>query len=396
MRRVSHNLMIVTPNEKRCFEMTKMRVLMVTPSFYPIEGGTEKMVQNLSIELKKIGVHVDILTFNMDQKWNPKWRKKIEKIDGITIFKVPALNLLPRVPSPRINFNVNLIPGRFTRLMKDYDIIHFHEVEFSFPFFSYFVKKPKILHLHGIRPDYFKRYHLARFILKNVADIYLSLTKKMKNELIELGIPKDRIICFPNSVDSKIFQPKEKRTDNTILYVGRIVPRKCLHILLKSLKDIKNPIDLEIIGPPGWNQDYNQTVLELVDSGNRRGKHKIRYLGRVDFPTLMTSYQKASIFVSSSSFEPFGVALLEAMSCETPVISTCTGGAAEVIKNGENGMLVPLNDPIKLAEAINYLLDNKNIRTKLGKAGRKTVTENYSIEVLVKTLCKLYEKLVCD
>jgi glycosyltransferase involved in cell wall biosynthesis len=376
--------------------MAKMRVLMVTPSFYPIEGGTEKMVLNLSRELKKIGVHVDILTFNMDQKWNPKWRKKIEKVDGITVFKIPALNWLPIVHSPRINFDVNLIPGRFTRLMKDYDIIHFHEVEFSFPLFSYFVKKPKILHLHGIRLDYFKRYHLARFILKTAADVYLSLTKQMKNELIELGISKDKIVCFPNSVDSKIFQPKEKGTNNTILYVGRIVPRKCLHVLLKSLKDIKNPVNLEIIGPAGWNQDYNQKMLKLIESENRRGKHKIRYLGRVDYPTLITSYQKATIFVSSSSFEPFGVALLEAMSCETPVVSTCTVGAVEVIKNGENGLLVPLNNPIKLAEAIDYLLDNKDIRTKIGKAGRKTVTENYSIEVLVKTLCKLYEKLVCN
>jgi len=373
--------------------MAKMRVLMVTPSFYPIEGGTEKMVLNLSRELKKIGVHVDVLTFNMDQKWDPKWRKKIEKIDGITVFKIPALNWLPIVHSPRINFDVNLIPGRFTRLMKDYDIIHFHEVEFSFPLFSYFVKKPKILHLHGIRLDYFKRYHLARVILKNAADVYLSLTKQMKNELIELGIPKDKIVCFPNSVDSKIFQPKEKGTDNTILYVGRIVPRKCLHVLLQSLKDIKNPVNLEIIGPAGWNQNYNQKMLKLIESVNRRGNHKIRYLGRVDYPTLMASYQKATIFVSSSSFEPFGVALLEAMSCETPVVSTCTGGAVEVIKNGENGILVPLNNPIKLAEAIDYLLDNKNIRTKIGKAGRKTVTKNYSIEVLVKRLCKLYEKL---
>ena len=58
-----------------------MRVLMVTPSFYPVKGGTETMVRNLSIELNKVGVHVDVMTFNMDRKWNPKWRKKIENLD---------------------------------------------------------------------------------------------------------------------------------------------------------------------------------------------------------------------------------------------------------------------------------------------------------------------------
>ena len=374
--------------------MSKMRVLMVTPSFYPIEGGTETMVRNLSIELNKVGVHVDIMTFNMDRKWNPKWRKKIEKLDGITVFKVPALNWLPIKHSPRITFGINLIPGRFTHLMKEYDIIHFHEVEFSFPFFSFFVKKPKILHLHGIRFDYFKRYHLSRFILKTAADLYLSLSKQMKNELITLGIPKDKIVCFPNAVDSKIFQPKEKKMDNTIRYVGRIAPRKGLHVLLKSLNYIKNSVDLEIIGPPGWNQDYYQNILRLIEIENRRGKHKIRYLGRVDQTSLIEGYQKASIFVLPSLFEPFAVVLLEAMACETPVISTYTGGTPEIIKNGENGILVPVNNPNKLAEAINYLLENKDVRIKFGKAGRKWVTENLSIEVSIKKLCKIYETML--
>jgi glycosyltransferase involved in cell wall biosynthesis len=62
--------------------MRKMRVLMVTPGYYPIRGGTETVVRNLSIELSKIGVDIDIMTFNMDQKWHPKWKGKMEKLDG--------------------------------------------------------------------------------------------------------------------------------------------------------------------------------------------------------------------------------------------------------------------------------------------------------------------------
>jgi len=368
---------------------------MVTPSFYPIEGGTETMVRNLSIELNKVGVHVDILTFNMDRKWNPKWRKKIEKIDGITVFKIPALNWLPIVHSPRITSKLNLIPGRFTHLMKEYDIIHFHEAEFTFPFFSRFVKKPKILHLHGIRFDYFKRYHFSRFLLKTAADLYISLTKQMKNELIALGIPKDKIELLPNGVDTQIFQPKEKKIDNTLLYVGRIAPGKGLHVLLKSLKYIKTPVELEIIGPSGWDLDYYQNMLRLIEIENRRGKHKIRYLGCVkpNQTSLIERYQKASIFVLPSFYEAFGVVLLEAMACETPVVSTQTGGTTEIVINCINGMLVPVNHHIKLAEAINYLLENKDVRIKFGKTGRKTVKDNFSIEIVVKKLCRIYEKI---
>jgi glycosyltransferase involved in cell wall biosynthesis len=366
---------------------------MVTPGFYPVTGGTETMVLNFSKELNKAGVQVDVLTFNMDRKWSPKWRKEIEKIDGITVFKVPAIDWLPIAHSPRINFGINLIPGRCTYLMKDYDVIHFHEAEFSFPLFSYFVKKPKILHLHGINFDYFKRYHFSRFLLKTAADVYISLTKYMTDRLIALSIPKDKIVHLPNAVYSKIFQPKGERTNNTILFVGRIAPQKGLHILLKSLDYIRKPVDLEIIGPASWNKDYYQNILRLIEIENRKGTHKVRYLGYVDQTNLIKKYQKATIFVSSSYFEPFGVVLLEAMACGTPVVSTSTEGALEVIEDGENGIMVPVNNPIKLAKAIDYLLDNKDVRTKIGISGRKTVAENFSMAVIVEKLCTIYERI---
>lgn len=365
---------------------------MVTPGYYPIKGGTETMVQSLSTELNKVGICTDVMTFNMDRKWKPRWKGKKEKIEGITVFKIPGFNWLPIEHSPRITLGVNLIPGRFTHILKRYDIIHFHE-EFSFPLFSYFIKKPKILHLHGIGFDYFKRYHLSRFILNHIANLYLSITKQMKKELIRLGIPKNKIIYLPNAVDTRIFYPKEK-LDDIILYVGRITPDKGLHVLLRSLSYVKTPVHLEIIGPFDGNSDYCHTILSLIETENRKGEHKIRYLGSINHAKLIESYQKASIFVLPSLFEPFGIVILEAMSCETPVVSTYAGGIPEVVKNGENGILVPVNSPLKLAEAIEYLLRDKDTRIKFGKAGRKWVIKNFSIEVIAKRLSNIYEKIV--
>jgi glycosyltransferase involved in cell wall biosynthesis len=373
--------------------MYEMRVLMATPSFYPIEGGTERIVQNLSIELNKSGVHVDVMTFNMDRKWNPKWHGKIEKIQGVTIFKVPALNWLPITHSPRVTLGINLIPGKFKHLMKEYDIIHFHEAEFSFPFFSHFVKKPKILHLHGLRFGYYERYRLSNIILKTAADLYLSISKQIQRELAILGIPRNRIVYFPNAVNTKVFYPGEK-LDDTILYVGRITPDKGLHILLRSLSYVKRPVRLVIIGPPDWSSEYCRNIFQLIKSENSKGKHKVEYLGRVDQTELIQWYQRASIFVLPSFYEPFAVAILEAMSCGTPVISTYAGGIPEVVKNGETGILVPTNNPFKLAEAIDYLLDNIDVRIKIGQAARRRVAENFALEVLVKKLREIYEKVV--
>jgi glycosyltransferase involved in cell wall biosynthesis len=374
--------------------MRMMKVLMVTPSFYPSTGGTETMVQNLSKELKKVGLDIDILTFNMDEKWCPKWNGKIEKVDGLKVIKIPALNWLPFVHSPRINFRVDLIPGLFTSLMKEYDIIHFHEAEFSFPLFSFFVKKPKILHLHELRFDYFKRYHFSRFMLKHSSNLCFALTKQMKKELMLLGLPENKIVHFPNSVDSDVFHPNGKRQANTLLYVGRLVPQKGLHVLISSLKYVNMPVTLQIIGPQGWNQKYNDEIMALIENENQKRYHKIQYLGTVDHNQLIESYQKASIFVSSSNFEPFGVVILEAMACAAPVISTCTDGAVEFIENGQNGILVPINDHKQMSQAINSLLENESLRNKLGIAGRKTVVEKYSIMGSIQKLCNIYKKML--
>jgi glycosyltransferase involved in cell wall biosynthesis len=371
-----------------------MRALMVPPAFYPIKGGTETMVRNFAIALNKIGVRTDVMTFNQDQKFKPKWKTKIEIIDGLTVFKIPGMNLLPGGRTSRITSGVHLIPGRFTHLLKQYDIIHFHEQEFSFPFFSYLVRKPKILHFHNLYSEYFKRYHLSRMILKNVADIYISLTREMKTELIELGIQETKIMHLPNAVDINSFLPQGEKEENLLLYVGRIFYKKAVHILLTSLRYIKTPVRLIIIGPMEPS-NYSQYLLKLIEKQNQETKHEIKYLGALPpGENLIKWYQKATMLVTPSFYEAFGVVLLEAMACETPVVASNVGGIPEIVQNHENGLLVPPNDPLKLAEAIQYLLDNKDIRTRMGREGRKRVTKIFSLEANVKKLYIIYQNLI--
>jgi len=370
-----------------------MRILMVTPAFYPVKGGTETIVQSLTTELNRAGTHADVMTFNMDRKWNPKWRGKTEKINDFTVFRIPALNWFPFEHSERIMLDVNLIPGRFTHIMKGYDIVHFHEIEYSFPLFSFLVKKPKIFHVHGIDPDFQRRYRIPQLILKSTADYYISLTRRMKEELVGLGIPRNRVIHLPNGVDTKIFHPNGEKTENLILFVGRIEYIKGLHILLKSLRLLEKPINLVIIGPADWSLDYYKSVQSLIESENSRGKHKITYLGPQDRANIVGWYQKASILVLPSLWEAFPVVILEALSCGTPVVATNVGGIPEAVRNHRNGILVPPNNYQKLAEALGYLLENKDLRDRLGQEGRRSVINDFSLEVITQKLCHIYEKI---
>jgi len=366
---------------------------MVTPSYYPIKGGTETVVQNLSVDLNRMGVQVDVMTFNMDRKWNPKWRGKTEKIDGITVFKIPALNWMPIEHSPRITLGVNLIPGRFTNLLKQYDVIHFHEADFSFPLFSFLVRKPKIFHLHGFSIDFYKRYFLSRLMFKHVADVYISISHLMVKKLVELGIPQNKIRYLPNGVDIKLFHPIKNKDNNLVLFVGRITFDKGLHVLLKSLTYLEKPIHLVIIGPSDWDVEYFHEMLKQIADENKKGPHKITYLGAQDHMNTVKWYQRAAIFVLPSFGEAFPVVNLEALSCETPVVATDVGGIREVISEGENGILVPPNDAVRLAEAIQYLLDNKDIRIKFGREGRKWVAKNFSSKAVTEKLCRIYKEI---
>jgi glycosyltransferase involved in cell wall biosynthesis len=349
---------------------------MVTPTYYPIKGGMETMINSLSTRLNQKEIHTDIMTFNM--------------IDGITVFKIPGLNWLPIQHSPRITMQVNIIPGRYLNLVEKYDIVHFHGVEFSFPLFSIFVRKPKILHSHGINTDYFKRYRLSRYMLRNVADLYISITRRMKQDFIELGIPPQNVTYLPNGVDTQTFHPEGNKIPNLILFVGRIAPAKGLHVLLRSLDYLIAAVHLVVIGPMCCSDQYKQNILELIKDQNRRHKHEITYLGPQEISEIVKWYQMASVFVSPSLLEAFGLANLEALACETPVIATTVGGIPEVVRNGENGILVPPDNTIKLAEAIQYLLDNEDLIVRLGQNGRQWAIDNFSMEVIVNKTINIY------
>jgi len=369
--------------------------MMVTPCYYPIKGGTETVVRNLSISLNRKSVHTDVMTFNMDQRWNPRWQGRTETIDGITIFRIPALNWYPFTHSNRVTLGINLVPSRFTNILKHYDIVHFHEFDLSFPLSSSLIRKPKIIHCHGVDTQFFRRYHLSRMLLKHLAGLYISISRQMTEDLLTLGIHRNKIVYLPNGVDTSLYTPRGQKEDNLLLFVGRLTANKGLHVLVKSLGHLEKSVRLAIIGPASWDREYYLDVLESIEKETQKGKHEIIYLGAMDQPDIIEWYQKASLFVLPSFAEAFPVTILEALSCETPIIASSVGGIPEVVKDYENGILTPPNDPVALAHAIQYLLDNKEVRTRFGREGRKHVIKYYSLEASVIKLCEIYEQFNC-
>ena len=103
----------------------------------------------------------------------------------------------------------------------------------------------------------------------------------------------------------------------------------------------------------------------------------------------------SDLFILPSFSEGFGVVNIEAMSCETPVISSQAGGIPEVVRNNETGILLPVEDnPTPLANAIIQLLEDEPRRKQMGKAGRQHVKNKFSPESQVPRYVDLYYRLI--
>jgi len=385
-----------------------MKILMISPTFYPVIGGTENVIKNLTKVLVNKGMYVDILTFNKDKSGKCLWRIESKKMGITTLIKLPCCKLFGEklnVFNPfSIIFNAHYITKPcFLKILVDYDILHFHDdVDLTFPLFAYSIRKPKILHCHTIANtrEYYMKIPTRKYILKKVAQIYLSYSISDIKSLIKLGIPEDRIRYLPNGVDTEKFKPsRNDKSDNVILYVGRLVEWKGLHILIKSLSYIKKSVKLVIIGP-NYNDDYFKKVSVLMNE--KAGKiHKIMYLGPVSEQSLIKWYQKASILVSPllPPVLSFPTVALEALSCETPVVASKLSKLNEksmpaYVQNYKNGILVKPNDPVALANAIQYLLENPDLRKRLGRNGRKHVIKYFSWDAVSNRLTKIYNELL--
>jgi len=194
----------------------------------------------------------------------------------------------------------------------------------------------------------------------------------------------------PLGVDPKIFMPLPFRSSPDtfeILCVGRLVPSKGQYILIAAIRRlVKSRPNLR---------------LRLVGDGPEREglRHAIAASGLGQYVTLEGSvnqdhirdfYRRADIFVLPSFAEGIPVVLMEAMAMEVPCISTFVAGIPELIRNDIDGILVPPSDDLELAAGIQRLIDDSELRRRLGAAGRRRVIEKYDLDRNVAHLTEIF------
>ncbi len=247
------------------------------------------------------------------------------------------------------------------------------------------------------------------------------ITQTIQNAFPQVA---DRCESIYNGVDDRHFTPplpsSKPDKGRRLLFVGRVSPEKGIHTLLKAFQLVAETmpdLQLEIAGAPGdapfeyivlVSKDPQVNALKKFYHGfNRRGKYytelqglippqlanRIHFTGYVAHNDLVRHYQSADVLVNPSLSESFGMSLIEAMSCNMPVIASRVGGMKEIVIPEKTGLFVDPDDPQMLAQAIVKIFSDENRLLEMGRAGKQRVSECYTWDQVTQTLWQQYQQL---
>lgn len=372
-----------------------MKVIQIYKDFYPpVVGGIEGHINLLSKGLKEKGIEVHVLVSNK----KPKLENKT--IDGIKVIKAPEFG---RWASAPLNFT---FPQILRKMALKSDLLHFHlpnpTAEISYLLCG--IDKPVIATYHSdiIRQARLKHMYspFQRIFLDKTDGIIATSPRyvetsdvlnnyKYKCHIIPLGINLNR---FKYDDPERISRIKNQYGDRILLFVGRFRYYKGLHVLIDAMQYVENTT-LLIIGD-------GELKPELIKRARRKNlKSKIHFLGELSDDEVNLYLKTCNIFVLPSILrsEAFGIVILEALSCGCPVISTELGtGTSYTNIGGHTGLVVPPYNSFKLAEAINYLLTNRNKMREFGLNGRNRVQKLFCAEKMISDTIELYNSTIKD
>lgn len=192
---------------------------------------------------------------------------------------------------------------------------------------------------------------------------------------VSWGVDAARVSVLPNPAPVlPVLPPREElrasfgMTGATLAFAGRLTAQKALEVALEALARVDG-VTLLIAGEGDRRGPLEAKTAELgLES-------RVRFLGAVPRDRIVELFRAADATVLSSSWENFPHTVVESLAAGTPVLATATGGVAEVVRDGENGLLVPSGDPEALASAIRRYLGDEELRARLRDAAALSVQD---------------------
>ena len=404
-----------------------MRIAILTNEYPPhIYGGAGVHVHFLSQELAALdaGQHrIKVLCFGEQQESKGNLTAQGLKVDFPFPFQEPRnKKLLDTI------FRNVLMTGT----LKDVDLIHCHTwyTHLAGCLLKQLLGKPLVLTTHSLEPhrpwkeeQLGSGYRVSTWMEKTAyenADGVIAVSRSMQKDVQELyGVPPEKVRIIYNGIDLNKYKPTVDTTVLSkyginpakpyILFVGRITHQKGIMHLLRAAEYLQDGVQVVLCATDPDTEELGLEVDRQIEALTaQNGREIIHVSSFVPLEEIVPLYTQAAVFVCPSIYEPFGIINLEAMACGTPVVATAVGGIKEVVAPKETGFLVPFSHPCPedhepqaaaelargLAEAINTLLADSDLRRAMGAKARKRVEDLFSWRGVARQTMDFYQEII--
>lgn len=361
-------------------------------------GGAQKLLLEQALWFQSRGHTVTTVFFydrdNLQEKWTKTYPFKIHNLEAFDK-KAGGLRSLPKLIQGLLTLWRILKKGKFDAIIT---FTHDSNV-LGLPLAKLAGIRSRVgTHLGEIRGMSKWRENLHTFLVnRGIIQTLVASSARTRNNAIEVGVEANRITTIYNAImpfevthiNREFVREKIglKKEDVFFTAVGRLVYEKGHEFFVEAMSLVAKADSRAIAGICGAGplHDQLQTQIEKLDLQN-----KVKLLGQWDeIPELLAA---SDVFVLPSRWEGLPMALLEGMMAGLPVIATRVEGVDEVVQPGEHGLLVPLESPTELAQAILQLLGSPTDRQRMGAAARERVLSSYTTDRMCEAYLHVIEK----
>lgn len=288
---------------------------------------------------------------------------------------------------------------------RDVFLVHIHSAsnysfwrKSLFFFISKALSKKIIYHIHG--GGFVAFYNnaskfgqrLIKYILMN-SQVIIVLTDSWRNMVIET-VGAARIETLQNPItDSEYCSIANHPVDNRLLFLGLVKKEKGVFDILSAMYLLRENYNLTV------NLDVCGVgdIAKLKQKAKKMGMTKnIVVHGWVDAKKIKELMSKATAFILPSYYEGLPMSIIEAMAASVPVIASNVGGIPDIIKDGENGMLIEPGNIKAMAEKIKRIVENKDERIEISQKAKEMVLISYSQKIVIDKLIEIYNRVLED
>lgn len=387
--------------------------------FYPpVLGGVEVYLENIGKYFARKGTTTELLTGPV------KGAKKVQKFGRLTVRRIPQLSLTDRNEAHKrgielMKYLESLIQEKDISVVSaqnlHVDIMPAHTFAVNSACLN--TNTPLINTVHNYALTDLDKALLGNLMWSKI----IGVTRNISEHVYRAGVPIEKISRVYNGVSTSKYQPGKneswlrnryhlKEKDFVISCPTRLIrpndgstmfERKGLITLLKAVSVVNQThknVKLFITGAqpnPSFIPEYKKAIKKLKDLARLYDiGSKLTIMGGIKTKFMPGLYNGSDLMVLASKDEPFGMAYIEAMSCEVPVIGSSGGGVPEIIQNDINGYMAPTGDHVELAKRILWFMKDAKKRETFGKNGRRVVKQKFSLRKMKEETEKVYQSVL--